>query len=76
MGLVPGGRVSKETVRYRPHEKCAFCDHFYSSGTCDLVDGTIAPDAICDKFELRSAMSSPGKDATFYLGEYEKGKGG
>lgn len=73
MGLVPGGRISKQTVRYRPHEKCAYCDHFFSSGACEFVEGTIAPDAICDKFEIKS-VSNVGKDAAFYMAEYEKGK--
>lgn len=71
MGLVPGGRVSKETVRYRPSEKCAFCDHFFSSGVCELVDAHIAPDAICDKFEIKS-VSNVGRDASFYMQEYSK----
>ena len=71
MGLVPGGRVDKTEVRYRPHERCVFCDHYFASGTCDIVNGTIAADAVCDKFEIKSATNI-GKDSGFYMNEYVK----
>lgn len=36
---------------YRPGETCGDCVHFDGQSTCELVDGTIAPEMVCDLFE-------------------------
>ena len=72
-GLMPGARISKEEVKYRQHEKCMSCDHFYPSGTCELVAGTISPDNVCNRWEIRSAEPRY-RDREFFENEYDKNK--
>lgn len=69
-GLMPEARMSKEEVNYRPREQCGNCDHFYPSGTCDLVAGNISPMNLCDKWEIKNM--SKYRDREFYEKEYEK----
>ena len=71
MGLVPGAGLNKEEVNYRQHEKCKTCTHFYYPGSCDVVDGNISPDTVCDKWEVKP-RSNEGKDGEFYQDEYVK----
>ena len=72
-GLMPGARLSKEEVRYRQHEKCMSCDHFYPSGSCELVEGPISVDNVCNKWEIKS-QEPRYKDRAYFENEYEKGK--
>jgi len=72
-GLMPGNRKDKSMVNYRQREQCLNCDHFFSSGNCDLVAGNISPANVCDLFEIKSTQS-PYKDKAFFVGEYEKNK--
>ena len=72
MGLVPGAGLNKEEVNYRQHEKCKSCDHFYYPGSCDIVDGNISPDTVCDKWEVKPKQT--GMDGSDYQREYEKSK--
>lgn len=48
-------QVSKEAVNYRLAEdgrRCGTCDMFNAtSGTCDLVEGSIDADHVCDRWE-------------------------
>lgn len=45
--------LSREKVNYRTsenaYERCDACQ-FFNQGRCDLVEGIIAPDAVCDRF--------------------------
>jgi len=68
-GLMPGARQAKESVNYRPHEKCGTCGHFYG-GHCDQVEGNISPDAVCDRWEL---TVSKYRDKDFFKREFDKG---
>ena len=72
-GIVPGAGLNKEEVNYRQHEKCKSCDHFYYPGSCDIVDGNISPDTVCDKWEVKPKQAS-GMDGEDYQREYEKSK--
>jgi hypothetical protein len=72
-GLVSGAGLNKEEVNYRQHEKCKSCDHFYYPGSCDIVDGNISPDTVCDKWEVKPKQS--GMDGNDYQNEYNKSKG-
>jgi len=69
-GIMPGARLAKEEVNYRIHEQCLSCDHFFPSGNCELVDGNISPNNICDKFEVKSAPQY--KDKQFFEEQYKK----
>ncbi len=70
-GIMPGARASKESVNYRPLEKCGLCMSFYPGGRCELVEGNISPDAICDKYAIKPP-ESPYRDREFYEAEYQK----
>jgi hypothetical protein len=48
------GRKPKDQVNYRQHQKCLTCDHFFTSGVCEMVDGNISPDNVCDLWEVKS----------------------
>lgn len=72
-GLMPDARKTKESVHYRQHEQCMTCDHFFPSGSCALVEGTISPKNVCDLWEIRSAHPM-GRDREFYEAEYNKSR--
>lgn len=49
------GKVSKTSVHYRlasSNHRCGTCD-MYSSGSCTLVEGSIDPGHVCDRWESR-----------------------
>ena len=71
-GIVAGAGLGKDEVNYRQHEQCSTCMHFYPLNSCDIVDGNISPDNVCDKWEIKK--KDMGKDAQFYLDEYGKKK--
>ena len=71
-GIVAGAGLSKDVVNYRQHEQCSACMHFYPLNSCDIVDGNISPDNVCDKWEIKK--KDVGKDAQFYMDEYGKKK--
>ena len=73
-GLVAPKGLNKDEVNYRQHEKCKTCTHFYYPGSCDLVDGNISPDAVCNKWAIKPPTEE-GKDGSFYQEEYSKAKG-
>ena len=68
MGILAGAGLNKEEVNYRQHEKCSSCTHFYYPNSCDVVDGNIAPDTVCNKWEIKPKQE--GKDKDFYMNEY------
>lgn len=71
MGLVPPKGLSKEDVKYRQHEQCSACMHFYAmSSSCDIVDGNISADNVCDRWEIKPP-SKP-KDKAYYEEERTK----
>lgn len=72
-GIMPGARLSKEEVNYRPLEKCSLCMYYYQAGRCEQVDGNISPEAICNKYSIRPP-SSPYRDKEFFESEFKKGK--
>jgi len=71
-GLVPGAGINKEESGYRQHEKCLSCVHFYGPNSCDIVDGNISPEAVCNRWEVKET-SRGGKDGEFYKEQYERG---
>jgi hypothetical protein len=71
-GIQPGAGLDKEQVNYRQHERCAVCVHFYPLNSCDIIDGNISPENVCDHWEVKK--KDMGKDAEFYSKEYEKSK--
>lgn len=71
MGLLAGAGRSKDEVNYRQYEKCLTCTHFYNPGSCELVQGNISPDGLCDLWEIRPRKNI-GKDASFYKEQYAK----
>jgi hypothetical protein len=69
-GLVAPKGLNKEEVNYRLHEKCASCMYFYYPNSCEIVDGNISPDAVCNKWEIKPKKEP--MDGEFYQNEYNK----
>ncbi len=64
----------KETVQYRQHQKCGSCDHFQlATGSCDLVDGNISAENVCNLWEIKAYPKYRDKD--FFIDEYRKKAG-
>ena len=72
-GIKAGAGLTKESVNYRPYEKCSLCMHFYPMNSCEIVDGNISPEAVCTKWEFKK--KDEGKDGEFYKAEYAKSIG-
>jgi len=70
-GLMPGAGLNKEDANYRQHEKCLSCIHFYGPNSCDVVQGNISPEAMCNRWEVKE--QGEGKDGEFYQNEFNKG---
>lgn len=68
MGILAGAGLTKEEVNYRQHELCNTCMHFYPGNSCDIVDGNISSDAVCNKWEIRPKAEP--KDGAFYKEEF------
>jgi hypothetical protein len=64
-------KISKEEASYRPSESCMMCGHFITSGSCGVVDGSISPKAICNKYTMQEKLPEM-KHAEFYQDEYKK----
>ena len=73
-GATYSGKLNKDDVRYRVAEKCRNCD-YYLGTTCQLVEGNISPDFLCDKWVVNSQPKDKGLFADFYIDEYKKAKG-
>jgi len=69
-GIVPGAGIDKNKVNYRQHEQCSSCVYFFPLNSCEIVDGNISPDNVCDLWEVKK--NNEGKDAEFYLSQYVK----
>jgi len=71
MGMMPDAKLlNKDDVNYRIHEKCKTCNYFYYPNTCELINGNISPDAVCNKWEIKP-KSEP-MDGESYKAEYDK----
>ena len=79
MSVVPNPILSKkrkEDTNYKVGYKCSNCIHFLPvPGTgmpskCELVEGNISPDAVCDLWEI-SENSKP-YDKEFYMKEAQR----
>jgi len=70
MALMPGARMNKDEVNYRMHEKCMTCMHFFYPNSCDMVDGNVSPDAVCNKWEMKPKREP--MDGESYMDEYRK----
>lgn len=72
MALMPESRMNKEEVNYRHHEKCMTCNYFYYPNSCEIVEGNISPDAVCNKWEIKPKKEP--MDGEAYMAEYNKAK--
>ena len=71
MALVPPKGMSKEEVNYRQHEQCKTCMHFYqATSSCDIVDGNISAENVCDKWAIKPPSKPRDKD--YYMTERSK----
>jgi len=71
MAEMPDAKLlTKEEVNYRVHEKCNTCNYFYYPNTCELINGNISPDAVCNKWEIKPKKEP--MDGASYQAEYDK----
>ena len=71
MAEMPDAKLlSKDDVNYRQHEKCNTCEYFYTPNICELINGNISPDAVCDKWEIKPKKEP--MDGDSYMTEYRK----
>ena len=71
MGLVPEGKIlNKGEVDYRQMEKCGTCNYFYYPNTCEIVQGNISQDAVCNKWEIKPKKEP--MDGESYKAIYDK----
>jgi len=71
MGLMPDAKqYRKDDVNYRQYEKCGTCNYFYYPNVCEIVQGNISRDAVCDKWEIQSKKEA--MDGDSYQAEYDK----
>jgi hypothetical protein len=69
-GIMGPARLSKEEVNYRVHEKCKTCTFFYPLNSCEIVEGNISPDAVCNKYQIRRDV--PVRDGEFFMDEFRR----
>ena len=64
---------TKDQVNYRQYESCKTCAMFNGRNKCNLVQGNISPDAVCDRWILsESNPHMTGKEVI--ENEYKKSK--
>lgn len=71
-GIVGPARLSQQEVNYRGGEKCALCTFFYPLNSCEIVEGNISAEGLCDRFQIRRDKPNEGKDGTFFAMEFEE----
>jgi len=65
-------RQSKDSVNYRPHEKCGNCGHYLSNGQCEIIDGNVQAENVCNMWVL--IEERPYYNKEFYTEEYNKSR--
>ena len=71
MAEMPDAKLlTKDDVNYRVHEKCNTCNYFYHPNICELINGNISQDAVCDKWEIKPKKEP--MDGASYKAEYDK----
>ncbi len=66
-------RKSKSEVNYRNFQACRNCNYFYTSGMCELVEGNISPEGLCNLWE---PMEKPPvyKDKEYFQQQFNKNR--
>ncbi len=69
--------LSKESVNYKIAKKktlrCSTCDFYYPPGAqCEIVEGNISPDAVCDRWFIGGRSSNVAKGPEFYKRQRRK----
>lgn len=65
--LLGAGKVSKQSVNYRPadsghfRQRCGTCAMFCAGRSCTLVEGTILPTATCDRWAPKGTKAARGE---------------
>jgi len=77
--LVGMGKMSKPEARYidfaRGTNQCSSCAHFRSPSSCELVEGVISPEGICDYYTGGSIQEKWGTETEVSPSEKGKYKG-
>ena len=68
--------LSKEYVDYRVSSKkkvrCLTCDNFFANSNCEVVNGNISPEAVCDRWFVGGRGSNFAKGPEFYQKQLKK----
>ena len=67
--MAPAG-LNKDEVNYRQHEQCMTCNYFYYPNSCEIVQGNVSQDAVCNKWEIKPKKEP--MDGESYKAEYNK----
>ena len=69
----------KEEVGYKISNKkkvrCLTCDNFFGPASCELVEGNISPEAVCERWYITGSKISA-RGGEYYNKEYRRNKGG
>lgn len=71
MDYIQSERRPKEDVNYRLHEQCSSCSHYFER-QCEIVNGQISPDAVCNEWKLIESVA--GTTADFFVQQYKETK--
>ncbi|KKL08681.1 hypothetical protein LCGC14_2573410 [marine sediment metagenome] len=64
-------KKAKAEVNYRNFQACRNCNYFYPTGICELVDGPISPEGVCNLWETMERPSVY-RDKEFFQQEFSK----
>jgi hypothetical protein len=64
-------KKSKAEADYKLSQACKNCDNYYNTGLCQIVEGSISPNATCNFWEAIESRS-PYRDKEFFQKEYER----
>jgi hypothetical protein len=68
-------RKGKQEVHYRNFQACRNCDHFYKSGMCELVEGPISAEGMCNLWEPME-KAPVYRDKEYFQQQYDKVRNG
>lgn len=68
-------KKAKAEVSYRNFQACRNCNYFYTSGICEIVDGPVSPDAVCNLWETMERPSVY-RDKEFFQQQFAKKRNG
>jgi hypothetical protein len=66
-------KKGKQEAYYRNFQACRNCGHFYKSGMCEIVEGPISAEGMCNLWEPME-KSPVYRDKEYFQQEYNKNR--